>query len=551
MTFWPPAGSEMGTLIRQMNWHGTALGPTCDWPAGLRIAVSATLDSPLPTILLWGPQLIQFYNDAYREVLGLRHPAAMGQPTQQCWPEVWHFNEPIYRRVLDAGERVHLEDQEYIIEPSGIRESRYFTTSYAPARDELGAVRGVHVVTRETTRRVTAERDNMVLLKAKAFQLELSDRLRSLIDPDDITAAACALLGRHLGVSRVLFSDVDDEQGTFVIRWDWTLGGNASVAGETRRLDDFGPGMIAALRQGNPVPIDDIALDWRTASHAEAYAIVGVCSNLSIPLVKSGRLLSVLNLHQARPYHWSEMDIKVAKDMAERSWAAVDGATNQAQLRHSRSMLRKLTANQENVREDERKRIARDIHDELGQNLMVLRMDVSMMRSQSDAIALTRARVDAALNQIDATIKSVRTIMNDLRPSVLNLGLHAALEWQAQQFQRRSGIICALHMDHDEFELDDKRSTALFRIVQESLSNILRHAGASLVRIGMQRSEDSLCIKICDDGIGLAPDSRKKINAFGLVGIEERIYALDGTFSMLNNPIHGMTVTVSIPLDAG
>jgi signal transduction histidine kinase len=277
--------------------------------------------------------------------------------------------------------------------------------------------------------------------------------------------------------------------------------------------------------------------------------MVGVCSNLSIPLVKSGRLLSVLNVHQARPYHWSEMDIKAAQDMAERSWAAVDRASSQAQLRYSRAMLRKLTANQENVREDERKRIARDIHDELGQNLMVLRMDVSMMGSQPDAIALTRARVDAALNQIDTTIRSVRTIMNDLRPSVLNLGLHAALEWQAQQFQRRSGIACALHMDHDEFELDDKRSTALFRIVQESLSNILRHAGASLVHIGMQRSEDSLCIKICDDGVGLAPDSRKKLNAFGLVGIEERIYALGGTFSMMNNPRHGMTVTVSIPLD--
>ena len=550
MHIWPPEGSEMGTLIRQMDWSGSALGPTSGWPASLKIAVSATLDAPLPTILLWGPQLIQFYNDAYRSILGLRHPAAMGQPTQQCWPEVWRFNQPIYSRVLSTGVHIHLEDQECVIEPSGIRERRYFTITYAPARDEFGVVCGVQVVAMETTHRVDVEQKNSALLKAKAFQLKLADQLRPLIEPDDITAAACELLGRHLGVSRVLFSEVDDEKGTFLIRWDWTQDGHPSVAGETRSLDDFGPAMIAALRLGNPVPIDDIALDWRTANHAEAYASVGVRANLSIPLVKSGRLLSVLSLHQARSCHWSQMDIKAAKDMAERSWEAVDGATTQAQLRHSRSMLRKLTANQESVREDERKRIARDIHDELGQNLMALRLDVSMMAARSGAVAVTRARVDAALTQIDMTIKSVRTIMNDLRPAVLNLGLHAALEWQAQQFQRRSGIVCELHVDHDEFILDDKRSTALFRIVQESLSNIIRHAGASQVHIGMQRSDDSLCVKICDDGVGLAPDSRKKINAFGLVGIEERIHALGGTFSMLNNPHQGMTVTVSIPLES-
>jgi signal transduction histidine kinase len=548
---WPPGGSEMGTLIRQTNWGDTVLGPTSDWPASLKIAVSATLDSPLPTILLWGPQLLQFYNDAYSRILGPRHPAAMGQSTQQCWPEVWHFNEPIYHRVLGAGERIHLDDQEYVTDVSGISEKRYFAITYAPVRDESGAVCGVHVVTRETTRRMAAERDNRILLKAKAFQLELADHLRPLIDPDDITAVACALLGQHLGVSRVLFSDIDEDNGTFVIRWNWTLGANRSVAGETRRLDDFGPGLIAALRLGMPVAIDDVALDARTASHAEAYALVDVRSNLSIALVKSGRLLSVLNLHQSQPYHWTEMDIKAAKDMAERSWTAVDRATNQAQLQHSRSMLRKLTANQENVREDERKRIARDIHDELGQNLMVLRLDVSMMATGPSAMPVTRERIDAALTQIDLTIKSVRTIMNDLRPAVLNLGLHAALEWQAEQFQRYSGIACTLHMDHEEFALDDKRSTALFRIVQESLSNILRHASAGHVHISMQRSDDRLCVKICDDGIGLAPDYLKKMNAFGLVGIEERIYALGGTFAILNNPRQGMTVTVSIPLGVG
>ncbi|MEO7547522.1 MAG: hybrid sensor histidine kinase/response regulator, partial [Ramlibacter sp.] len=107
----------MAALVGQNDWSKTPLGAIAQWPASLRIAVGSALDSPLPMIILWGPELIQVYNDAYRPLLGERHPAALGQPARVCWPEVWAFNEPIFRRVLDAGERVHFEDQEYVFEP--------------------------------------------------------------------------------------------------------------------------------------------------------------------------------------------------------------------------------------------------------------------------------------------------------------------------------------------------------------------------------------------------------------------------------------------------
>lgn len=219
-------------------------------------------------------------------------------------------------------------------------------------------------------------------------------------------------------------------------------------------------------------------------------------------------------------------------------------------LRQSRASLRKLVGHLERVKEDERKRIAREIHDELGQNLLALRIDVAMMAGHPHSIAITQERVNAALEQIDTTIKSVRAIINNLRPAVLDLGLHAAIEWQAMKFERRSGIMCELNIDHDEFDVDNQHATALFRIVQESLTNIVRHAKASHVQIDMQRRDGGLVLKIADNGIGLLPESGRKAGAFGLVGIEERIHALGGTFATANNLGPGMTVTVSIPLPA-
>ena len=162
----PPASAAMAELIRTKDWSLTPLGPRDQWCAGLRIAVSTVLDSPIPAIILWGRQLIQIYNESYSKLLGARHPAAMGQPTQECWPEVWFFNEPIYAKAL-RGESVYVEDQSYEITPSGLPRTHYFSVSYAPARDEIGAIGGVMVTVTEGTDRVLAAH-------AQASQLALS-----------------------------------------------------------------------------------------------------------------------------------------------------------------------------------------------------------------------------------------------------------------------------------------------------------------------------------------------------------------------------------------
>ena len=218
-----------------------------------------------------------------------------------------------------------------------------------------------------------------------------------------------------------------------------------------------------------------------------------------------------------------------------------------AALLSSRTGLRKLVEHQELIREYERRRIARDVHDDLGQNLLVLRIDLSMIAARADLDALSAQQVGATLKQIDITIRAVKDIINDLRPAVLSLGLHAAIEWQARQFERRTGIACAFSYDSDEFALDDKHATSLFRIVQESLTNIVRHANARHAQIDIACRDGQLFMTISDDGIGLAVDWQRRDNAFGVAGIEERIDALGGTFSFTNNRPHGAALMVSIP----
>lgn len=219
------------------------------------------------------------------------------------------------------------------------------------------------------------------------------------------------------------------------------------------------------------------------------------------------------------------------------------------ELQKSQELLRQLSAYQERVKEDERKRIAREIHDELGQNLMALRIDIAMLEARTgDAHPRLNQKARQVLKHIDNSIKSVRSIINNLRPSVLDLGLQAALEWQVAQYEKRSGISCDLLLESPHFPLDDEQATALFRVVQESLTNVARHAQATLVTITLRAEETRVVMKIADNGVGLYPGCRRKPNSFGLLGIGERVSSLGGDFKVDSVPGEGTVLTVSVPL---
>jgi signal transduction histidine kinase len=225
---------------------------------------------------------------------------------------------------------------------------------------------------------------------------------------------------------------------------------------------------------------------------------------------------------------------------------------SQTKLQLSHQKLRRLADHAYQIKEMERKRIAREIHDDLGQSLLALRIEAELLAGRTKGThSNLHKRARATLLQIDTTIKSVRQIINDLRPTVLDLGLSAAVEWQVNQFQRRTGIQCEIQDDHGEIALADHCATAFFRILQESLTNIVRHANATRVKVELRLHGGWLSLTVRDNGCGLPPGGRNKYGSFGLVGIEERIVILGGTCAVFSEPEGGTTVMVSAPVIGG
>ena len=224
---------------------------------------------------------------------------------------------------------------------------------------------------------------------------------------------------------------------------------------------------------------------------------------------------------------------------------------SESKLKWSNENLRRLAAHANHIKENERKRIAREIHDDLGQNLLALRIEADMLTARTGGHQpRLHARAIATLRQIDATIKSVRQIINDLRPNVLDLGLNAAVDWQISEFRRTTGIECELIESHPDIVVSDQCATALFRILQESLSNISRHAKASHVRVELRMNGGWIAMSVADNGIGLRGHRRHHPGSFGLVGIEERMNLLNGVFRLLPTPGGGTTVDISVPANA-
>lgn len=216
-------------------------------------------------------------------------------------------------------------------------------------------------------------------------------------------------------------------------------------------------------------------------------------------------------------------------------------------LRHAEAMLRNLSSHREMVMESERQRIARDIHDDLGQNLMVLKMDVARLQARTgNAHPRLNTRVMQVLNNINATIKSVKAIINDLHPPTLELGLYPAVAWQLKELERVSAMRCTFRaFGEADFKADTNRTAALFRILKEGLTNVACHAQATEVEVTLCQDERGFSMRIKDNGKGIVPGARPK-NSFGLVGIRERMQALGGEFSIDSNPGDGTALLIFI-----
>jgi signal transduction histidine kinase len=215
-------------------------------------------------------------------------------------------------------------------------------------------------------------------------------------------------------------------------------------------------------------------------------------------------------------------------------------------LQRSFYQLRALTARLQSIREEERKRVARDIHDQLGQALTALRINLSALIR--DLPKDKKQGSESVMNLIDQTIQSVRRISTELRPGVLDdLGLVAAIEWAGEEFEARTKTKCRLDLPQEDVSIDQEHATALFRILQETLTNVVRHASASQVNVRLTQEDGRLILEIRDNGKGVSEEQLSAAGALGILGMRERALLLGGELIISGAPGQGTVVRVEIP----
>jgi len=216
-------------------------------------------------------------------------------------------------------------------------------------------------------------------------------------------------------------------------------------------------------------------------------------------------------------------------------------------LEASRAELRELATHRETAREEERARIARELHDELGQFLSALRLQISELRMRfgpDNPGVLDRAKV--MLTLVDRIIHVTRDLVASLRPVALDMGIGAALEWLARQITDHSGVVCELNMEEEAVSLDAHQTNIVFRIVQESLTNVARHSRATAANISLERSGGEYVLTVEDNGVGFDP-TRREPKSLGLLGLKERANMLGGRIEIRSAPDAGTTIVVAFP----
>ncbi|HZY68131.1 MAG TPA: PAS domain-containing protein, partial [Devosia sp.] len=321
--------------MREQDWSRSPLGEPETWPASLRTIVSLLVQSKFPMFLAWGPELGFLYNDAYAEILGAKHPAALGRRFDSIWAEIWPDISPLIEAAL-AGVATYQQDLPLLMNRRGFDEHTWFTFSYSPAYDDDGQIRGMFCAVQETTAQVISQRRD-------SFRLSLERRLRALADPLEIMAVASEALGRELGISRVGYGEIDAAAEHVIVERDWTDGRIPSVAG-TYRMDDFGPEIIAELRAAQTMWVDDVTADPRVGVSAAAFAAIETRSVLAVPLFKDTRFAAMLYLHHPQPHRWQPTEIALAQEVVEQTWQAVERARAEARLRELNANLERRVA---------------------------------------------------------------------------------------------------------------------------------------------------------------------------------------------------------------
>jgi PAS domain S-box-containing protein len=332
--------------------------------------------------------------------------------------------------------------------------------------------------------------------------------------------------------------------------WEWNITSDrVTWSAELSRIFGMQPGMNAATYERF---LEFMHPEDRATVHSNILAAVGsrIPTNFEFRVLNEqiGSRLFIANVDVMVDGEGQVISlIGTAQDITEQRLA-------EEQIRRSHEQFRLLSAHLLTVREEERTKIAREIHDELGQSLTAIKFetsiierDVAKMRNKTLAKTL-QEKLDQVHKLINSTIQTVKNISSELRPIYLDLGVIPAIEWQSQEFQNRTGIQCNFSSEFEDIDLDREKSTVMFRILQEALTNVARHAQARNVDVDLKQENSHYVLQIMDDGKGIPETELANPKSLGLLGMRERAGVVKGDVAFNVNSPQGTKVTVRIPL---
>ena len=458
-------------------------------------------------------RIVQF-NAAAEKMFGCNSSTTIGNPLDRFIPERFRMAHATHvERFVRTGEtsrRMGMQTALWALHADGTE----FPIEASISQARVAGRTLLTVIVRDITERITAERE---VRRSHQELREGEARIDAIV-----RSAMDAIITVGMDQRVVLFNAAAEKM--FACSAAEAIGGSLDRfiperfrARHRAHVDHFGRTGVTSRRMGSQIALCGLRSDG-TEFPIEA--------SISHASVAGQNLLTVM-----------------LRDITERMNA-------EQQIRQAHEELRGLSVAMLEVREAERTRLARELHDELGQALTAMKMDVDLLESTLPSErADLRERVAAMHKLLDVTVSTTRRISSDLRPLVLDdLGLGAAAEWLVQSLPQRAGLASELRVDPSLAQLGEPYASALFRVMQESLTNITRHARAKRVEVQLERVGDDALLSVSDDGIGLDPNARTK-TSFGLRGIRERVLLLGGSVDITSRPGAGTKVMARIPLN--
>jgi PAS domain S-box-containing protein len=290
---------------------------------------------PGAAAVYWGPELTLLYNEGFAELMRDRHPGVMGRPAREVWARFWDTIGPQFEQVVETGEGLAIAEWMVPRQREDGFEESYWNYRLTPLLDADGKVAGIFTQREDVTRPVLAQR-------RLAFQVELADALRGLHDAEDVKSTAAALLGRYLGASRVGFAELDEANDMVSISSEWVRDESVGSLIRTWPLTEgLGSEALAYFRTGEVLALGDIrVLPVRVPERVSAWEELGVRAMIAVPMVRDGEVKALLYVHEAESREWKRSEAAMARDVAERSWAAVERARAEQSLRESEDHYR-------------------------------------------------------------------------------------------------------------------------------------------------------------------------------------------------------------------